>query len=334
MSLSISIVVPVYNEIENIDTFVDRLVTACGTLAQPWEVILVDDGSHDGSTQRADQLAEKHDGVMRSVVLNRNYGQHAAIMCGFAHTRGDVVITIDADLQNPPEEIPRLVQCIEDGADVVGTIRRNRQDSLFRRMGSRGINWMVRKATGSPMSDFGCMLRAYRRPVVDAMLQCHERSTFIPVLANSFAKQLVEIKVAHAEREAGESKYSLWKLINLQFDLLTSMTTTPLRMLSWIGLGISAAGIAFGLLLLFLRLAMGAEWAGDGVFTLFAILFIFIGAQFIGLGLLGEYLGRVYNDVRGRPRYFVDHVAGTTHLEGDPARRTAAIAAAGREGRS
>ncbi|MCH2136092.1 MAG: glycosyltransferase [Phycisphaerales bacterium] len=334
MSMSVSVVVPVYNEIENIDTLVERLLSACGELPHRWELILVDDGSQDGSTERVEVLAEQHDGHIRGVILNRNYGQHAAIMCGFAHTRGEVVITIDADLQNPPEEIPRLVQCIEDGADVVGTIRQNRQDSLFRRTGSRCINWMVQKATGSPMSDFGCMLRAYRRPVVDAMLQCHERSTFIPVLANSFAKRLVEIEVGHAERAAGESKYSLWKLVNLQFDLLTSMTTTPLRLLSWVGLAISISGIAFGLLLLFLRLVMGAQWAGEGVFTLFAILFIFIGAQFIGLGLLGEYLGRVYHDVRGRPRYFVDHVAGTTHLDGEPARRTAAIAAAGREGRS
>lgn len=334
MNLSVSVVVPVFNEIENIDVLADRLIEACTALDHPWELILVDDGSYDGSTERVEALAEQHDGLVRGVVLNRNYGQHAAIMCGFAHTRGDVVITIDADLQNPPEEISRLVTCIEDGADVVGTIRRDRKDSLFRRIGSRAINWMVRRSTGSPMSDFGCMLRAYRRPVVDAMLQCQERSTFIPVLANSFAKRLVEIEVGHAERAAGESKYSLWKLVNLQFDLLTSMTTTPLRLLSWVGLAISIAGIAFGLLLLFLRLVMGAEWAGEGVFTLFAILFIFIGAQFIGLGLLGEYLGRVYHDVRGRPRYFVDHVAGTTHLDGEPARRTAAVAAAGREGRS
>jgi undecaprenyl-phosphate 4-deoxy-4-formamido-L-arabinose transferase len=334
MTQTVSIVVPVFNEIDNIDALTDRVVDACRGMSNGWELLLIDDGSQDGSTERLDELADAHDGQVRSIVLNRNYGQHAAIMCGFAHARGDIVITLDADLQNPPEEIPRLVGCIEDGADVVGTIRRNRQDNALRRFGSKCINWMVQRSTGSPMSDFGCMLRAYRRPIIDAMLQCPERSTFIPVLANSFAKRTVEIKVDHAPRTAGDSKYSFLKLINLQFDLLTSMTTTPLRLLAWVGGAISLAGFGFGLLLLCLRLFMGAQWAGEGVFTLFAVLFIFVGAQFVGLGLLGEYLGRVYHDVRGRPRYFVDHVAGSSSLDGAPARQTAAMAAAGREGRS
>ena len=334
MTPSVSIIVPVFNEIDNIDTLTGRVIAACKGLPNDWELLLIDDGSQDGSTERLDAIADTHCGQVRSIVLNRNYGQHAAIMCGFAHARGDMVITLDADLQNPPEEIPRLIGCIEDGADVVGTIRRNRQDNALRRFGSRCINFLVQRSTGSPMSDFGCMLRAYRRPVVDAMLQCGERSTFIPVLANSFAKRAVEIKVDHAPRTSGDSKYSFLKLINLQFDLLTSMTTTPLRLLAWVGGAISIAGIGFGLLLFCLRVFMGAEWAGEGVFTLFAVLFIFVGVQFIGLGLLGEYLGRVYHDVRGRPRYFVDHVAGASSLDGDPARQTAAVAAAGREGRS
>jgi undecaprenyl-phosphate 4-deoxy-4-formamido-L-arabinose transferase len=252
-------------------------------------------------------------------------------MCGFRHARGDMVITLDADLQNPPEEIPRLVESIESGNDVVGTIRMNRQDSFFRRFASARINWMVKKSTGVGMSDYGCMLRAYRRPVVDAMLQCRERSTFIPVLANSFAKRAAEIDVTHAERAAGDSKYSLWKLVNLQFDLLTSMTTTPLRLLSWFGVVIAVGGVGFGALLLMLRVVFGSEWAAEGVFTLFAILFIFVGAQFVGMGLLGEYLGRVYHDVRGRPRYFIDRIAGHSDLEGTEAKETAKAAALERQ---
>lgn len=181
------------------------------------------------------------------------------------------------------------------------------------------------------MSDYGCMLRAYRRSVVDAMLQCRERSTFIPVLANSFAKRAAEIEVTHAERRAGDSKYSLWKLVNLQFDLLTSMTTTPLRLLSWFGVAIAVGGVGFGLLLLILRVVFGADWAAEGVFTLFAILFIFVGVQFIGMGLLGEYLGRVYYDVRGRPRYFIDRIAGHSDLEGAEAKETAKAAAIERQ---
>ena len=227
-----------------------------------------------------------------------------------AESRGEIIVTLDADLQNPPEEIPKLVQKMEEGYDVVGTVRVPRHDTFFRRIASRIVNKVAQKATGVNMHDYGCMLRAYRRNIVDAMLACDERSTFIPVLANSFAKHTTEIEVQHSERPDGESKYSLWKLINLQFDLLTSMTTFPLRLLSIVGTMISFIGIGFGLFLLAMRLIFGSEWAAAGVFTLFAVLFIFIGAQFVGMGLLGEYLGRIYYDVRRRPRYFVQKVVG------------------------
>jgi undecaprenyl-phosphate 4-deoxy-4-formamido-L-arabinose transferase len=231
-------------------------------------------------------------------------------MAGFAECKGDIIVTLDADLQNPPEEIPKLVSKVEQGFDVVGSVRIQRQDSLFRKAASFIVNKSVQKHTGVDMHDYGCMLRAYRRHIVDAMLQCHERSTFIPVLANSFARHTTEIEVNHSRRVAGESKYSLWKLFNLNFDLLTSMTTFPLRLLSILGGIISATGVGFGLFLLIMRLIHGSEWAVGGVFTLFAILFIFIGAQFIGMGLLGEYIGRIYSDVRARPRYFVQKVVG------------------------
>jgi undecaprenyl-phosphate 4-deoxy-4-formamido-L-arabinose transferase len=274
----------------------------------------VDDGSSDASAQILSATAESSEGCVVAVLLNRNYGQHAAVMAGLSESRGDAVVTLDADLQNPPEEIPRLLDKMSEGFDVIGTVRTPRQDSLFRRAASRIVNRAARKATGVMMHDYGCMLRAYSRPVVDAMLQCHERSTFIPVLANSFARKATEIPVQHAERAGGESKYGLWKLINLQFDLLTSMTTFPLRLLSVIGGIISLAGMGFGVLLLVLRLVHGPSWAAEGVFTLFAILFIFIGAQFVAVGLLGEYIGRIYHDVRGRPRYLIHQVMGRSRV--------------------
>lgn len=161
------------------------------------------------------------------------------------------------------------------------------------------------------MGDYGCMLRAYRRHIVDAMLHCHERSTFIPILANTFARRTTEITVHHAEREFGDSKYSLMNLINLMYDLITCLTTTPLRLLSLVGSVIALSGFTLSVLLVALRLIFGPEWAGGGVFTLFALLFMFIGAQFVGMGLLGEYIGRIYNDVRARPRYFVQKVVGS-----------------------
>ena len=306
----ISVVIPVYNEQENLTELITRCLAACRPLSRSFEMILVDDGSADRSRAILTATADREPEVV-AVLLNRNYGQHAAVFAGLEQSRGDIVITLDADLQNPPEEIPRLVEEMDRGVDVVGTVRQQRQDTFFRRTASAMVNRMVQRATGVEMHDYGCMLRAYRRTIVDAMLQCPERSTFIPILANSFAASTTEIRVEHAAREKGESKYSLLGLISLQFDLLTSMSTFPLRMLSFLGAAVSICGISFGLLLIILRFAYGAAWAAEGVFTLFAILFVFIGAQFLGLGLIGEYIGRVYHDVRGRPRFFVQEVRGT-----------------------
>ena len=191
---------------------------------------------------------------------------------------------------------------------MVGTVRQQRQDTWFRRKASRTLNHLIQRVTGKAMGDYGCMLRAYRRHIVEAMLNCHERSTFIPILANTFARNTIELPVLHAERAFGDSKYSFMRLINLMYDLVTCLTTTPLRLLSVVGSLIALSGFAFSLVLIVLRLFFGAAWAGDGVFVLFAVLFMFIGAQFVGMGLLGEYIGRIYNDVRARPRYFVQRI--------------------------
>lgn len=310
-----SVVIPVFNEEANLEALIRRCLDACRQARRPFEIILVDDGSSDRSVEMLDEAAAAHPEAIVAVFLNRNYGQHAAIMAGFEQVRGEIVITLDADLQNPPEDIPRLAEAMDRGFDVVGTVRANRQDTVFRRTASALINRAVRKATGVMMHDYGCMLRAYRGHIVRAMLMCHERSTFIPVLGNSFARKTTEIEVGHDARKKGDSKYSFSRLINLMFDLVTSMTTYPLRLLSIAGAIVSALGIGFGVFLLLMRLLFGAQWAAQGVFTLFAILFIFVGAQFVGMGLLGEYLGRVYNDVRARPRYFVQRVVCKNQCE-------------------
>ena len=315
---SLSVIIPVFNEEENLPELLRRTLHSCREIGAPFEIVFIDDGSRDSSPQLLENAAREYSQEIVVILLNRNYGQHPALMAGFEQARGDVIITLDADLQNPPEEIPRLFQTAAEGFDVVGTIRRNRQDSAFRKSASAMVNRVTARATGVEMHDYGCMLRAYRRPIVQAMLQCHERSTFIPVLANSFARRTTEIEVDHAGRNAGESKYSVWKLISLQFDLLTGMTTFPLRVLSVVGLVISLLGFTLALYLFIARLIFGNVWAAQGVFTLFAILFIFVGAQFIGLGLLGEYIGRIYQDVRARPRYFVQEVLGNG-LSSEPA---------------
>jgi len=308
--MDFSVVIPVYNEAANLKELIRRCMTVCEETGKSYEIILVDDGSTDPSSELIEEATPWYAGRLIGVFLNRNYGQHAAIMAGFEVSTGEIVVTLDADLQNPPEEIPRLVQKAEQGFDVVGSVRADRHDSFFRRSASSIVNMWVQRSTGIAMRDYGCMLRAYHRRIVDVMLQCPERSTFIPILANSFARNPAEIEVMHQNRFNGKSKYGLWKLLNLLFDLLTAMTTFPLRLLTIIGGIVSGIGLGLAGYLFLMRLIMGPHWAVEGVFTLFAILFCFIGAQFLGLGLLGEYIGRIYQDVQARPRYFVYRVVG------------------------
>jgi len=304
----VSIVVPVFNEEASLPELLRRIEAVCVQLRAEYEIVLVDDGSRDRSVALLMEAAERPGSHVTAVILNRNYGQHSALLAGFAEARGDLVVTLDADLQNPPEEIPRLVAAAEMGYDVVGSIRIRRQDSLLRRLASRMINRVMQRLTGVGMRDYGCMLRAYTRSIVDTMLACEERSTFIPVLANMFARHTIEIEVRHDERQHSTSKYGFLKLVRLMFDLLTCVSTAPLRLLSFVGATVAGVGFLLGLGLLALRLVYGSEWGVNGVFPLFALLFIFIGMQFVGMGVMGEYIGRIYSDVRARPRYVVHEI--------------------------
>ena len=302
----ISVVIPVYNEEQNLPPLMDRLETALAGLegGEPYEIILTDDGSADRSLEIMKGFAAARPGV-RVVELVRNYGQHAAVFAGLAQARGEIVVTLDADLQNPPEEIPKIVAAFREGYDLVNTIREGRQDTFFRRYASRLTNAMVRKFSGITLSDFGCMLRGYHRNVVAPMVERKEYRTFIPALAMLHARRPTEVPVQHSARERGASNYSLLKLFSLQLDLVTSFSMAPLRMLIILGWGVALLGIGFGALLMVLRFVFGAEWAANGVFTLFAILFFFVGAQFLAFGLLGEYIGRIYQEVRNRPTYLL-----------------------------
>src|SRR4051794_16019916 len=224
----LSIVIPVYNEEENLPELLDRLEKTLAAMGRTYEVVLVNDGSRDGSIVLL-QEASARDPHLVVVDFNRNYGQHAAVFAGFEVCRGEIVVTLDADLQNPPEEIPKLVAKMEEGYDVVGSVRVHRQDPLLRRVASRIINRMTAIATGVQLSDYGCMLRAYSRPVVKILASSQEISTFIPVLADLFAGRVTEVPVAHDERHHGASKYGFLKLVRLQFDLMTSFSVLPLR---------------------------------------------------------------------------------------------------------
>jgi undecaprenyl-phosphate 4-deoxy-4-formamido-L-arabinose transferase len=305
----VSVVIPVYNEEANLPLLMERLEKALPALGCDYEVILVDDGSRDGSLEILKGFVGKH-GV-RVVELTRNYGQHSAVFSGFSVVRGDIVVTLDADLQNPPEEIPRLVRTMVEGDyEVVGSVRQHRKDSFLRTVPSRVVNAMTRKITGVRMSDWGCMLRAYRRAVVDRMVASEEYATFIPALATLFAKRMAEIPVAHEERHGGVSNYSIWKLMNLQFDLLTSFSEFPLRVLLYLGAFLSLGSGAFGVALVAARLWYGPAWGGYGLFSLFAILFFLVGGLFLGFGIMGQYVGRIYHEVRKRPRFTIRTVHG------------------------
>jgi undecaprenyl-phosphate 4-deoxy-4-formamido-L-arabinose transferase len=306
----ISLVIPVYNEEANLSHLLERLRRVMQKMGKSYEIIFVDDGSRDNTLSILKGFLTYPE--VRIVELTRNYGQHAAIFSGFSVVRGDIVITLDADLQNPPEEIPNLVRVMEEGGyDVVGTIRKERKDSFFRTFSSRIINVVARKITKVNMSDWGCMLRAYRRNIVERMVNCHEHSTFIPALATYFAKKVTEIEVVHETRYGGESHYSLRKLINLQFDLVSSFSDFPLKFIMYAGIGMAFLGIFFGVFLGIARLVYGAHWAAQGVFTLFALLFAFVGFQFFALGVMGEYIGRIYREVRRRPEYMVERIYPT-----------------------
>ncbi len=296
----ISVVIPIFNEAENIEVLHQRLSATLAQLGRSYEVWYVDDGSADRSLDLLNAIAAG-DGHVGIIELTRNFGQHAAVLAGFAAAQGEIVVTLDGDLQNPPEEIPRLVAKLEEGYEVVGGWREDRQDPAFRRTASDLINRLTSMTVGVKMNDYGCMLRAYRRSIIRQIIECDERSSFIPALANSLAKHTAEIEVQHSDRWSGRSKYTLMKLMRLSFDLITGFSLLPIQMMSLAGILVALAGIGFGGFLLIRRLFVGPE--SEGVFTLFAILFVFIGILILAVGLVGEYVGRIYLEVRRRPTY-------------------------------
>jgi undecaprenyl-phosphate 4-deoxy-4-formamido-L-arabinose transferase len=304
----LSVIIPVFNEEENLPELARRLMETLAPRYRTFEIILVDDGSTDRSWELITKFHQEHPEHFRGVRFFRNFGQHPAIFAGFQAARGRVVVTLDADLQNPPEEIPRLVDKLNEGYDTVGGWRQQRRDSWLRTFPSYLVNRLMGWVTGVRLKDYGCMLRAYRREVVDGINQCQESTSFIPALANLFAGRVTEIPVGHAERQRGASKYNLIKLVRLNFDLMTGFSHLPIHLVGFLGIAMGLLGLAFGIFLFLRRLLVGSEV--EGVFTLFAILFVFVGLNTLGLALVGEYVGRIYREVRGRPRYVIRQTLG------------------------
>ena len=312
MTATASIVIPVYNEEAGLGQLFERLYPALDRLERPYEVIFVDDGSRDRSAALLREQFERRPDSTRVILLTRNAGQHMAILAGFAHARGDYVITLDADLQNPPEEIAKITAAMDQGADYVGTVRARRHDVYWRKLASRMMNRIRERTTQIQISDQGCMLRGYHRSIVEAINRCVEVSTFVPALGFTFARHPVEIEVAHAERTAGQSKYSIYRLIRLNFDLMTGFSVVPLQFFTMAGMVLALFSLFFVVVLAIRRIFIGPEV--QGVFTLFGIAFFLIGVLLIGLGVVGEYVGRIYEQVRQRPRYTIAAVLE----EGEP----------------
>lgn len=302
----VSIVIPVYNEQENLPALFSRLTAVLDKFGRPFEILFTNDGSRDHSLVLLQDFYRQRPKQVCVIDFNGNFGQHMAIMAAFERARGEVIVTLDADLQNPPEEIPKLLAAIEKGHDVVGSYRKERQDSWFRRNASRLLNVIRERTTRIRMRDQGCMLRAYRHNIVAHITASGETCTFIPALAMSFAANPAEVEVEHAERAAGTSKYSLYKLIRLNFDLMTGFSVMPLQLFTLFGILTSTASLLFVIYLFVRRLIIGPE--AEGVFTLFAILYFLVGVGIMGLGVIGEYVGRIYQEVRRRPRFVIREV--------------------------
>ena len=314
---SLSIVIPVYNEEATLAALFARLYPALDALGVSYEIIFVNDGSRDRSAALLSDQYQQRPNVTRVILFNGNFGQHRAILAGFAHCRGERIVTLDADLQNPPEDIGLLLAEMDKGHDYVGSIRRQRNDSLWRHLASRAMNRLREKITRIHMTDQGCMMRAYSRRIIEIINQCREMHTFIPALAYSFAQNPTEVVIGHEERHAGETKYSLYSLIRLNFDLMTGFSILPLQLFSMLGMLVSLGSAFLVVYMLARRLINGPE--EGGTFTLFAIAFFLVGLALFGIGLLGEYIGRIYHEVRHRPRYLIAAILQSDEIAQDEA---------------
>jgi undecaprenyl-phosphate 4-deoxy-4-formamido-L-arabinose transferase len=309
---NLSVVIPVYNEEAVLPALFARLYPALDALGVTYEIVFVNDGSRDRSAALLREQFQRRPDVTRAILFNGNFGQHMAIMAGFEHVRGERVVTLDADLQNPPEEIGKLLARMDEGHDYVGSIRKLRQDAAWRRWASKAMNRVRERITHIRMTDQGCMLRAYDRGIIDAIRASREVSTYIPALAYSFAHNPAEVEVEHEERQAGESKYSLYKLIRLNFDLVTGFSVLPLQLFSLFGIAVALVSLGTYVVVIAYRLYQGV---GDGIWVIWdrdILEFFLIGVQLFGLGLIGEYVGRIYQQVRERPRYLIQAILEKT----------------------
>ena len=316
---AVSIVIPVFNEEENVLLLAEEIRRALDPRGIAYEVVAVDDGSTDDTWARLERVRAQ-DPRWILVGLRRNFGQTAAMSAGFDHARGDVIVTLDGDLQNDPADIPGLLELAKDH-DVVSGWRKNRKDPfLRRRLPSMLANWLISRVTGVRLHDYGCTLKAYRREVVEHLRLYGEMHRFIPAIASWMGISLAEVETHHRPRRFDRSKYGITRTARVILDLITvkfllSFATKPIQVFGLLGACAAAVGLAIGAYLTVLKLAFGAQIGGRPLLFL-AILLILVGVQLIVMGLLGEMLVRVYHESQRRPIYMVKRVLGHPGREG------------------
>lgn len=316
--IGVSAVVPIYNEIESLPPLIETIATVFQQNGISYEILCIDDGSTDGSTDLLRQLAQKrHD--LRAVLLRRNYGQTAAMSAGFHHARGQVVITMDGDLQNDPADIPRLLAKLNEGYDMVSGWRKDRQDAMVTRLiPSRIANWLIRRVTEVQIHDYGCSLKAYRSELVQDMNLYGELHRFLPALAFIEGARIAELPVRHHARRYGYSKYGLGRTFRVMMDLATiffmkKFLTRPMHVFGLFGVIGMLSGVGLGLYLTFLKLALGQN-IGDRPLLILAVVLFLAGIQLFSFGLLAELLMRTYHESQNRPIYRVREVVESKDL--------------------
>ena len=313
--MKVSIVIPVYNEVESVPHLHRAIREAMA--GRDYEVVYVDDGSTDGSIEELERLVRQDAEVGRLVVLRRNFGQTAALAAGIDHSVGEVLVTLDADMQNDPADIPLLIGKIEEGYDLVSGWRIKRQDSFFRRIPSQAANWLISRVTGVPLHDYGCTLKAYRREVLEGFHLYGEMHRFIPAYAGGVGARIVEVPVRHHPRRYGQAKYGLERTLKVVLDLftvkfLTSYAAKPIYLFGGIGLGLIGTSVVTLLALVARRITLGEHMIRSPLLLMSTMLFI-LGAQSILMGLIAELMVRTYHESQSKPTYSVRRVVDPAH---------------------
>ncbi len=311
--MTLSIVIPLYNEEENVQILHERLKKVLDPLEKEYEILFVDDGSTDSTLSILEEIQAKDKGVV-VLSLRRNFGQTAAFAAGFDFARGDVIVTMDGDLQNDPADIPKLIELIKDN-DLVSGWRKKRKDPFFRRrLPSMAANWLISNVTGVKLHDYGCSLKAYRRDVIKNLKLYGEMHRFIPAVASWYGVRVAEVETVHHPRLKGRSKYGISRTIKVVLDLITvkflqSFSTKPIQFFGPVGIMSGFLGFLISLYLAIDKLFLGHNIGGRPLLLLGALLII-VGIQLIGMGLLGEMLVRVYHESQRKPIYVIKKILG------------------------